>query len=325
MDLTKKLQAEQDVGDFDATSLQWYLLNDGFCVLRAHTCAEKDAVGAFFFDLFPAKRAVLEEVSAYVRSYPSQMLLTLCGSAPVLFVGAPVMHAGLVLAVLPQGEIKRTLTALAPFHGVPACVCVSRSAQMRYKAHAERPFAAACRWLLYIGAAFAYPTQTAPELAATLSRCVTRLGKLLEVPVDYDFSGLPLLACDASTVDFAIGVVLATLVAAKGTGDGSGVRLYAAMEGAPTLHMEYACNDPSDTVPELQAVLACAAVRGAVLDVVCPVEDPHRVQVRAALGAVELSAQSVRERHRFLEGKSPLGTLPQCRAIPVAFPRLSLN
>ncbi len=325
MDLMINHQKEQRVDAADAAAARYYLLNSEFCVIGAHTCeenAENAAVGTSFFDLFPARRAVREEIAAYVQSYPQTVLLTLCGRTPVVFVGMLAAHTGLVLALMPQGEVKSTLSFPAAFHHVPACVSVSPSAQMRYKAHEEAVFAAACRWLLSVSAPFTYTKGADRALVPALSFCAARLCTLLNVPFSYDFSGLPALHCEGLELDFAIGVMLAALAAARGAGAADGVRLYAAMEGAPTLYLEYVRTEIVETVSEFLPVLACAEARGVLLDVVCPREDPHCVQVRACFGIAELSAQGVRERHRFLEGKSPLCTLSQRRAIPASFPEL---
>ncbi len=328
MDLTVILGKEQQSKRAFLPAAQYYLLDRAFCTVNAHTCKEKGkeiVAGASFFDLFPTKRAVREEIATYACSFPREMLLTLCGRTPVLFVGTFAAHTGLILAVVPEGEVKSTLSFPAAFHKVPAHVGVSSSAQMRYKAHSEAAFAEACRWLVSVSAPFAYPEDADRELIPTLSFCATRLSVLLKVPFFFDFSGLPALGCAGLDLQLAIGVMLAALSAARRSGAESGVQLYAAMEGAPTLYLEYTRAEIADTVPEFLPLLACAKARGAILDVVCPEAEPCRVQVRACFGIVELSAQGVRERHRFLEGKSPLGALPQAYAVPLAFSELHLD
>ena len=119
--------------------------------------------------------------------------------------------------------------------------------------------------------------------------------------------------------------MLSVLLAARRVGCTDGVRLYAAMEGTPTLYLEYTCPQAADFPTELAPLLSCAASRGMMLDVVTPKADPARVQIRACFGIVELSAQGVRERHCFLEGKSPLGALAQGAATPCPFPELSFD
>ena len=86
-----------------------YLLSGDFKVLNA-SCAEQGASDSSFFDLFPAKRALCEEVDAYVRSYPRKMLLTLLGRTPVLLVGTIFAHTGLLFAILPEGDVAQTLS-----------------------------------------------------------------------------------------------------------------------------------------------------------------------------------------------------------------------
>ena len=130
--------------------------------------------------------------------------------------------------------------------------------------------------------------------------------------------------CDVCVCGGGIAGVAAAL-SAKRAGAEDGVRLYAAMEGAPTLYLEYTRRETAMTVPEFSPLLVCCASRGVNLDVVCPLGDPCRVQVRVCLGIAELSAQGVRERHRFLEGKSPLSALPQPRATSLSFPELLLH
>ena len=324
MDLMMNLQKEQRRDAVCAPATEMYLLNGEFCIINGVTEKKECVNGTSFFDLFPAKRALREEISAYVSSRPQDLLLTLCSRTPVLFVGTLFAHTGLILAVLPQGAMKKTLSFPGAFHHVPGRICVSASAQMLYKAHSEEDFAAAAQWLLALCEPLSFVPRT-NTFAATLSFYATRLSALCGVPFSCDFSGLSGALGAEPHLPFAVGVMLGTLLAARRCASVQGVRLYAASEGAPTLYLEFVRSDLQDMVPEFSPLLSCAAARGAVLDVVSPKEEPHLVQIRACIGIVELSAQGLRERHRFLTGKSPLGLLPSGAAIPMAFPELLLD
>jgi hypothetical protein len=147
---------------------------------------------------------------------------------------------------------------------------------------------------------------------------------LLNVTFSFDASGLVARSCDSVDVAFALGVMLAALFAAHRFA-GDAVQAYAAIEGAPTLYLAFSRRTTVDDPAEFFPLLRVAAARGAVLDVVCPNEHPERLQVRACIGTVELSAQGVRERHRFLEGKSPFACLPSAIVISPPFPELSFD
>lgn len=316
-------EKERAAGESVSGVARLYLLDAGFRVLSAPVSEEN---GAFFFDLYPAGRPAREEIDAYLRSYPQELLLTLCARMPVLFIGTFFAQTGLLVAVVPEGEIKATLSFPAAFHRVPAHVSVSPSAQMRYKVHEEEAFAAAGRWLAAMSAPFALCWSAGEaKVSALLDFCLTRMATLLGVSVSADFSGLPALFLDGLCGEFALGVMLAALMAARRLASADGVQLYAAMEGAPTLHLRLSRADGEDTLPEFQPLLRVAAARGAILDVVCPQNEPRSVQIRACFGMVELSAQGVRERHRFLEGKSPLGTMAVAHAVSPDFPELSFD
>jgi len=317
-----KLQIADEI---PALAARYYLLNSDFAIISAHTGEENGVAATSFFDLFPTNRVLRAEIADYVRSYPQKALLTLCGRTPVLLVGTLCAHTGLVLAVLPQGTVKRTLTAPAAFHRVLTHISVSDSAQKRYVPHGEAEFAAACRWLTGVSVPFVQAPNAERELAPTLSFCASRLSQLFGVPMAADFSGLPRLSCTGVELEFATGVLLASLMAAQRSGAENGVRLYAAMESAPTLYLEYDRAESANTVSEFLPLLSCAAARGTVLDVVCPGTEPRRVQIRACIAITELSAQGVRERHRFLEGKSPLCALPQSHAILPPFPEFPFD
>ena len=323
MDLMTKSKKEPRHNNTSASAVQYCLLDRDLRIINSSLPTENSengVTGASFFDVFPAKRSVREEIVDYARSYPQECLLTLCGRVPVLFVGSLAAHTGLIPVLLPQGAVKSTLAFPAAFHGVPAHVCVSGSAQMRYKAHDEAAFAEACRWLVSVSAPFVCSAEAERSLASVLSFAAARLSALLELPFSCDFAGIGAVGCTKVDVAFGVGVMLAALAAAKREKADNGVRLYAASEGAPTLYLEYTRCENADTVSEFSPLLACAAARGAVLDVVSPIADPSLVQIRACLGVVELSAQGVRERHRFLEGKSPLSILPQAAACALPFP-----
>lgn len=316
-------QGEERQKSSRAALAQYYLLDGDFRVISAKTDEENTELGAFFFDLFPAKRALVQEIDAYARSLPHRLLLALCTRTPVLLAGSLFAHTGTLFAVVPRGEIKRTLASPAAFHGVPAPISVSTYARMHYKAHDEAAFGDACRWLLGIATPFWH--REGQELCAVLGSCADALSSMLNVPLCCDLSGLPALSCTGLDVDFGVGVMLSALFAAARSAHTGGVRLYAAMEGAPTLYLEYVRADLSKDIPEFVPLLGCAEQRGMILDVVHPIEEPSLVQVRVMLRVAELSEQELRERNRFLEGKSVLCTLPQSRAIAPAFPELSFD
>ena len=325
MDLMTKAKKEQRQSDGAVSAAQYFLLDRDFGIVSCDTSKENGAMGASFFDIFPAKRAVREEIADYVRSFPHKILLTLCGRTPVLLVGTLAAHTGLTLAVLPQGDVRSALAFPAAFHGVSANVCVSPSAQMRYKAHDDELFAGACRWLANVSAPFVGFDEAERNLASALEFVAERLSLLTDLALSHDFMGVSTLSCAKVDVAFATGVMLAALAAAKRADKEQSVRAYAATEGAPTLYLEYTRTENADAAPEFLPLLGCAAARGVSLDVVCPVSEPERVQIRACLGVVELSAQGVRERHRFLEGKSPLDTLLQACGAALPFPEISFD
>ena len=304
---------------------RYYLLDGDFRIISAITGGENDENSSFLFDLFPANRLLREEVDAYVRSYPHEVLLTLCSRTPVLFIGTLLAQAGLILAVVPEGEIKKTLSLPAAFHHVPAQVCVSASAQMRYKAHGEEAFAAACRWLFDASAPFLPFASGQRTLSALLSLSATRLSSLLRVPLSCDFSGLPALSCEGCCTELAVGVILATLMAARRSSLQGEVQLLAVKEEAPTLYLSFSRADTESKLDEFLPLLGITAVRAMALDVVSPKDRPDLVQVRAAIGVVELSAQGLREPNHFLEGKSSLVTLPVAYAPPPSFPEMSFD
>lgn len=307
-----------------AITARYYLLDRDFLLISARTGAENAEIGTSFFNLYPANRVLREEIEAYVTSYPDDVFLTLCARTPVLFVGTLFAKTGLILAFLPEGKIKKTLSLPAAFHRAPEHVSVSTFAKMYYKAYGEAEFSAASRWLLDTSAPFLYPSNADQPLSAVLAMRIKRLATLLDTTLSCDLSGLPAMGTSGVDLEFVTGVILATLMAAQRVGC-TDVQIYAAMEGTPTLYLQYFRADASDALTEFHSLLNVAAARGAILDVVSPKEDPLCVQVRVGIGVVELSAQGVRERHRFLEGKSPLSFLSDARAISLPFPELSFD
>ena len=119
--------------------------------------------------------------------------------------------------------------------------------------------------------------------------------------------------------------MLAAMMAARRLSPGRCVRMYGAMEGEPTLYLELEREEKEDAFFEFAPLLSRAASRGCTLDVVFDRERPTLIFVRAVLCVAELSAQGVRERHRFLEGKSPLAVRVADAPRPIPFPELSLH
>ncbi|MBO7342025.1 MAG: hypothetical protein J6U87_05010 [Clostridia bacterium] len=325
VDLTMLYEKQRAQRDEGSALGRLYLLDSALCVIGASAGEETAQMGVSFFDLFPANRLLRDEVAAYVASYPNDVLLTLCARTPVVFVGTLAAQTGLVVAAVPEGEIKRTLAAPAAFHRVPACVQVGTTAQMKYRAHAEAAFADAVRWLLALATPFLSHADTPLSPGALLSNSATRLAALFDVPLSLDLSGLLDTDCAGWNVAFAIGVVLSALTLARRVSPDAGVHLCGVSESAPTLYLELRGVCADDPLPELAPLLSCARARGAVLDAVFPREAPRLLQLRACVGIVELSAEGLRERARFLEGKSPLRAVPVPHAIPSVFPEISFD
>ena len=323
MDLLSFSEEKQDFGAHALPAGSVYLLDRELRVLGGGENSENAATCACFYDIYSADRATREEIGAYLASFPQELLLALCGRTPVIFVGTLLAHTGLVLAVVPDGEVAKTLSKPAAFHHVPLHIAVSASAQKRYKAHREEAFLAAGRWLSLLRA-FCFDME-APALDALLSSRSTALASLLSVPISLDLAGLFAAPRTGTHPEFAIGVVLAFLMLAKRTGALSPVRLVGVMEGAPMLYLECERATFDTQPPELLPLLRCAEARGVLIDVVIPDANPCHLQARVCLTVAELSAQGVRERHRFLEGKSPLYASSCARALTPDFPELSLE
>ena len=141
------LVGEVDGREADSVA-ELYLLDDNMTLLSTRNAREDAVLGQSVFDLYPANRVTRDELFAYLHSFPQDVLLSLCGRTPLLFVGTHFMQTGLIPVLLPPAPIRDILSHPAAFHHVPQHVCVAPSSQGRYRAWDEERFAAACRWLV---------------------------------------------------------------------------------------------------------------------------------------------------------------------------------
>lgn len=300
-----------------------YLLDASYTILAAHTRCEEVPLGTCFFDRIPASKEAKAELHEYLHSFPHAALLLRCTRTSVLFVGTVFAHTGLILAIVASGSVEKTLAYPAALHGILSCLCLSRAAKLRYKAHNEEDFAAACRFCTGTLAPFCYHNTSlnAPILPILVYRA-QELARCCGIDLTYDFTGLG-SACDLE-LELFTGVMLAASMLARRMGVERSLRTYAALEGGPVLYLDLRVENEKEPLSELLPLLQRATVRGNVLDVVRLREDPSRVQIRAVLHTTELSAQGVRERHAFLEGRSPLQTTPKTILICPDFPEMEL-
>ena len=313
MALSDFLVLQSEFGEADGSELLpiagLYLLDGNLTVLSQYTDGADVEIGSRFFDTYIAAREERDALAQHLCRHGGDNFLMMCRSTPVLFFCGLFLKTGLLLAVIPTGEIAQTLRAPSAFVGVLGDLVLSRGALAQYKTHTPEDFARVCEWYLTVCRTLSHKgaVGVGEVDAAVLGRRASQLAKLTGTRIEFDFRGLGRYSDDTQELTWFTGVVLAALMAARRLCSHKTLYLTAGREypGGSALRLYLHRDDENARVPEFSPLLALAKIRAVPFELLEDERERQVLQLYTYICTVELSAQGVKESHHLMDDSVP--------------------
>lgn len=287
-----------------------YLLDQDYTVVGLREATEPDAptptIGDRFFDRFkasPEERAMLKRMMA---SISDDSLLIRAGGRPVLMLCQFFAHTHLLVAIVPEGEIRTCLEAPGAFADVLEALHVQLSAESRVLGEAldgDR-YALLSGWIGRVHPRLFLEKYQSDRFDAEVTAVATRLSQLALLcgcRIDYDLTGFGYAPLRTDSFELLIGASLAVLLMAHRVGHEravliKGERLFS---DGPVLHVLLHCDAPVDTLCEIEGLRREAAARDGLFEVYQHENDYFSLHLQFSFCSKELSAQDIKVKRAF--------------------------
>lgn len=294
-----------------------FLLNEGGTVVAAQQKEPLLAVGESFWRAMHVLREERIEVEQALRSLSAQSFLFLAGDRPAVACCYFFARTRLFAIFLPEGDIRRCLSAPAAYADAFAArhLLLSRGALARYLPEDETLFDPTDRFLRDLERPlfdFPYPQlpiysdEGKPLIEATalidlLAWRIPTLADLFGVDMDADWSGLGFSTLPFPDFSWITATLFALFLAVRRAAVGTAIRLCATNEGAdgPVIEARFTLGNPDDPLPELLPLSANAAMRNELFEVIKSPQDPAQLLLRFSMCRKELSILGVKVDPRF--------------------------
>ena len=290
-----------------------YLLDEQYTVIGQREASEPDApvpaVGDRFFDHFqisPEERATLERM---LRSLCCDSLLIRAGKRPVLMLCQFFARTRLLVAIVPQGEIRGCFEAPAAYADVleELHVRLSGEAHILGEPLDAHRYAVLCEWLgrVHIPLFFeGYQRNKADADVATVATRLFHLALLCGCRLDYDLSGFGYDPLHVEDYDLLIGSAFALFLMARRTCRDREISMIGKRRfgAGPTLNVLVRCDATVDTLTEIGVLCREAATRNDLFGVYRDPNDTSLLYLQFSFQNKELSAQDLKEKLGFEGG-----------------------
>lgn len=290
-----------------------YLLNENDTVVGRRLASDLDAsapaIGDHFFDRFkasPEERAMLRRM---LSSISCDSLLIRAGKRPVLFLCSFFARTHLLVAVVPEGEVRACFEAPASYADVLEEMHVQLSAEARVSGEAldgDR-YALLCEWLsrVHIPLFFeGYQSNRADADVATVATRLSHLALLCGCRLDYDLSGFGYEPLRTDDFDLLVGAAFAVfLMTHRVSQDRSvlieGKHIYG--EG-PVLQVHLNCDASTETLSEIEVLSREAVTRDDLFAAYRTQNSFFPLKLEFSFCNKELSAQDIKVKILFDAG-----------------------
>ena len=290
-----------------------YLLNEDYTVVGKREASAPDAptpeIGDRFFDHFKAsseERATLKHMRS---SISRDSLLMRAGRRPVLMLSGFFSRTRLLVAVVPEGEVRACLEAPGAFADVLEAWHVQLSAEARVPGEPldGDSYALLSEWLsrVHIPLFFeGYRSDRADADVATIATRLSHLARLCGCRLDYDLSGFGYAPFEADGFDLLIGVAFAVfLMAHRLERDRSvlikGERLFS---DGPVLHVLLHCDASIEALSEIEVLSREAVTRDDLFEVYHHPNGSYPLHLQFSFCNKDLSAQDIKVKRVFETG-----------------------
>ncbi len=282
-----------------------YLLREDFCVIgmrrERHARGHKLRIGDNFFQCYPASEKELRTLKGMTGYANEHSLLMRAGNSPVLILFALFARTRLLVAVVPKAPVRAHLDTPASYASLlqESHLFLSPESASRHTELTEEGYRIIHPWVQRIQQTLFYNRIHHLESDAALLNAIMRLRRIADLcdcAIDYDFTAIEHIAKRQDDFDLMTSSLFALLLAVHRVSPDRYAKLVAApvYGSGPMVGAVFSCNEPIDTLTELQHLAKEAQIRGERFDVALHPDDPTRVMVQFALCHKELSEQGIK-------------------------------
>lgn len=282
-----------------------YLLDESYTVVGLRRATEPDAptpcIGDRFFDSFPASRAELGALARMQASVSEESFLMRAGGRPVLMLCRFFARTRLLVAIVPQGDVRTCLERPAAFADLLETLYVRLSGEACVPGEPldGDSYALLSKWLSRIHLPLFFEGYQAGRLdteVATVAARLSYLALLCGCRLDYDLTGIGYEPFDADDLDLLIGTAFAVfLMAHRITQDRSVMilsdRLYT---DGPILYALLDCDTTIDALSEIEVLRRDAVARDDLFNVSLHSNTAFPLRLQFSFCNKEISVQGVK-------------------------------
>lgn len=290
-----------------------YLLNEDYTVVGRRLTSEPDArapaIGDHFFDHFKANREERAALRRMLSSISGDSFLMRAGRRPVLLLCSFFARTRLLVAIVPEGEIRACLEASAAYADVLEEMHVQLSAESRVSGEPldGDAYAVLCEWLSRVHIPLFFEGHQSNRSDAEIATVATRLSHLAVLcgcRLDYDLSGFGYEPLRVEDFDLLVGAAFAVfLMTHRVSQDRSvlieGKRIYG--EG-PVLHVRLHCDASVETLSEIEVLSREAVARDDLFAAYHCQNSFFPLELQFSFCNKELSAQDIKVKILFDAG-----------------------
>lgn len=250
-----------------------------------------------------------------LSSIGGDSLLMRAGRRPVLMLSGFFARTRLLVAIVPEGEVRACLEAPGAFADVLEAWHVQLSGEARVFGDAldEERYAQLFEWISRVHLPLLFEGYQSGKADAKIAAVATRLSHLARLCgccLDYDLSGFDYQPFDSNGFDLLIGTAFAVfLMAHRASQDRSvlvrGERLFG---DGPVLHALLRCEAAPSTLPEIEVLCREAQVRDDLFEVYQHPNGTYPLHLQFSICNKELSAQDIKVKRAFRQDGHPMLT-----------------
>lgn len=294
-----------------------FLLDENGTVIAARQKEPLLKIGDSFWRAMHVLREERQEVEGVLRSLSLQSLLFMAGDRPAVAWCYFYARTRLLAVFLPEGDIRRCLSAPAAYADVFAArhLLLSRGALARYLPQDELLYHPTDLWLRDLERPlFDLPTLERPiygdegkplieasPLVELLNWRISALAALIGVSMDANWQGIGFAPLPFPDLAWITACLLVLFLAVRRAATDAAVRLRAVKEGAdgPVIEASFSLLDPQASLPELAPLLSNASERNELFEIAVSAQDPRSVLLRFSMCRKELSVLGLKIDPRF--------------------------
>lgn len=311
------------IGTADGTDLYFtesiYLLNEAYVITGLRPATEQNApaprIGDSFFTHFPASREELATLDRTLKSLNEDSLLIQAGERPVLILCRFFARTRMLVAVVPQHDVRALLEAPAAFADVLEQMHVRLSGQTRVAAAPwnEQGYPLLSSWLRRIHTPLFFGERESGRFDTKTNTVVSllcHLALLCGCRLDYDLTGFDYAPFDATDLSLLIGTAFCVFFMTHRVAKDKAVIIKGTRLSGhdPILHVLLNCDAAIDTLSEIEVLYRKAPERADLFHAFhCPNES-FSLQLQFSFCNKEISMQELKTSNSFERDPSSFQT-----------------